>query len=156
MELLTYFKKLEYQISHLFLFLRSLLSFISQYSHISVWSIRWSICTSSFPIKNVSSVAAHISFGSWVAGGLICCKCAAVAECMSHQIHGPCGCCVLRRSPSCPPGHRVSPTSHWGLCLYSLPHGHHWGTGWKPKATSWLPTAVMYRFIQKGWRKCEK
>lgn len=85
MELLTYFKKLQYQISHVFLFLRSLLSLISQYSHISVWSIRWPFCAYSFPIKNVSSVATHISFGSWVARGLTCCKCAAVAECKSHQ-----------------------------------------------------------------------
>lgn len=71
---------------HLCLFLRSLSSLIRQYSHISVWGIRWPFCAYSLPIKNVTTVAAPVSFGSWVAGGLTCSKSAAVAEPKSHQV----------------------------------------------------------------------
>lgn len=87
-ELLTYFKKQEHYISHLFPFLRSLLSLVRQHLHISKLGIRWPFCAYSFPIKNVSTAAAHVSFGSWVAGGLACSKSAAVAEARSHQVRG--------------------------------------------------------------------
>lgn len=47
-------------------------------------------------------MAAHVSLGSWVAGGLTCRKSAAVAEPKSDQVYGRCVCCVLRRAPRLP------------------------------------------------------
>lgn len=101
----------------------------------SLWGIRWPFCAYSLLRKNATPVAAHVSFGSWEARDLSRCKSAAAAEPRSHQVHGCCVCCVLRRVPKLPPspGHRVSPTTHWGLRSYPSLPDHHQGTAREQK-----------------------
>lgn len=120
MELLTYFKKQEHCMSHLFPFLRSLLSLIRQHLHISKPGIRWPFCAYSFPIKNVSTAATHVSFGSWVAGGLACSKSAAMAEARCHQVHGHLFAMCWARRPQA----ALGPLCHLHPCEICTPTCH--------------------------------
>lgn len=150
--------KQEYDISHPCRFLRSLLLLIRQYSHTSVGGIRWPFCACSFPIKNVTTVAAQVSFsfsssGSWVTGGLTCRKSAAVAQPKSHQVHGH---SVCRRAPKLAPEAILCHPHPTEICAPTLHRLATMGglTGCKPKATPRWLIAAVYGFIQKVCRKC--